>query len=137
MPTVDCSPSVGLGQIPGIELVQHGAVISIVIRSFSGQEQVIFALIDSGSQYTCIGDALAQQLQLSAHDHWLIGSVANRQYVDVYLAEIEIPALGIRETTSVLGGLQSDEHRAILGRTQLRDCVLTYDGPRGTVKLSR
>ena len=56
---------------------------------------------------------------------------------DLYMAEIEIPALNFRELTKItlrddLGG-----RAAILGRTQLRECVLVYDGPQGTVQLRR
>jgi predicted aspartyl protease len=138
--TVDCSPPGPLAQPRSIELQQRGALLEIVIRSLLGSEERVTALIDTGSQYTAIDDALAGQLQLVQIDRWPIGGVGTGtpQYVAVFQAEIEIPTLGIREITSVLGGLASDpKQRAILGRTQLRDCYLAYDGTRGTVTLSR
>jgi hypothetical protein len=54
----------------------------------------------------------------------------------LFLAEVQIPSLNLRELTEIvlddLGGRQP-----ILGRNELRDCVLVYDGPRGTVQLQK
>jgi hypothetical protein len=123
-----------------IELQEQGARLEIIIRSGFGSEERITALVDTGSQYTAIDDALVAQFQLFPLDRWIAGGVGSggTRYVDIFLVEVEIPQLGIREYTSVLGGLESSsKQRAILGRIQLRECNLAYDGPRGTVTLSR
>ena len=110
-----------------------------MVRSGFGSEERITALVDTGSQYTAIDDALVGQLKLFPIDRWIAGGVgSSATYVDIFLVEVEIPQLGIREYTSVLGGLESSsKQRAILGRVQLRECNLAYDGPCGTVTLSR
>lgn len=140
MATVDCSPLAPLTQPRSIELQQRGAQIGIVVRSLFGPEERITVLIDTGSQYIAIDDGLVKQLRLVQTDRWQVGGVAtgSQRYADVFMAEIEIPSLGIREIISVLGGFESDpKQRGILGRAQLRDCRLVYDGPQGTVTLSR
>ena len=52
----------------------------------------------------------------------------------IFIVEIEIPSLNLHETTQiVLDDLSG--RQAILGRNQLRNCVLVYDGPQGRVLL--
>jgi predicted aspartyl protease len=119
-------------------LVQHGATIKIVVRSpVDGREIVLDALIDTASQLTFVESS---QLQGWAP----LPLVAAAQFAgagggfssDIFLAEVEIVGLNLRELTEVvlddLGGRQ-----AVLGRNQLRNCVLTYDGPKGTVQLRK
>jgi len=53
------------------------------------------------------------------------------------LAEIEIPALNLREMTEIALVDDLNGRQALLGRNQLRNCVLVYDGPHGTVQLRK
>jgi site-specific recombinase XerC len=62
----------------------------------------------------------------------LLNSSQPQVLMTVYRAELEIPPLGIREWARVLGGLVT-----LLGREQLRECRLEYDGPSGNVTLTR
>jgi hypothetical protein len=119
-------------------LVRQGATIEIIIRSpVDGQEVALEALIDIGSQLTFIERSYLQEWTLLT----IVGpgqfAGASGQFSsDILMAEIEIPTLNLRELTEIvlddLGGRQ-----AILGRNQLRDCVLVYHGPQGTVQLRR
>ena len=95
------------------------------------------ALIDIGSQLTFIESRCLQGWAplLEAGPGRFAG--AGGQFASrLFLAEIEIPALNLREVTEIsladLGGRQ-----ALLGRNQLRNCVLVYDGPKGAVQLRK
>ena len=131
--TVKCGPD------SSAALIEQGATIQIIIRSpvEIGREITVDALIDTGSQLTII--------ERSCLDGWAPLSIAGpgrfagagAQFSsDILLAEIEIPALKLCEVTGIilteLGG-----RLAILGRNQLRDCVLVYDGPKGIVQLRK
>ncbi len=58
--------------------------------------------------------------------------VAEEYLMTVYRSELEISPLGIREWTQVLGGSMT-----LLGREQLREYHLDYDGSSGNVILTR
>jgi len=108
------------------------------VRSDSGAEAKLQALIDTGSQYTVIDEDLAKQLQLIPLRQEPIGSVNQPTLLTVYRAELEIAPLGIRELGEVLGGkLAGGKREALLGGEQLRECRLDYDGPSGNVTLTR
>jgi hypothetical protein len=119
-------------------LVQHGATIKIVVRSpVDGREVALDALIDTASELTFVESSQFQgwaPLPLVAAAQF--AGAGGRFSSDIFLAEVEIVGLNLREFTQVvlddLGGRQ-----AILGRNQLRDCVLMYDGPQGTVQLRK
>jgi predicted aspartyl protease len=98
---------------------------------------VLQALIDIGSQLTFIESrSLQGWAPLLVAGPGRFAGAGGQFSSHIFLAEIEIPALNLRELTEVvledLGGRQ-----AILGRNQLRNCVLVYDGPKGTVQLRK
>jgi hypothetical protein len=132
LPTVNCGPG------SSAALVRQGATIDIVVRSpADGREVVLPALIDIGSQLTFIDNRCLQGwAPLPVAGPARFASAGGQFSSDIFLAEIEIPRLNLRELTGIvlddLGGRQ-----AILGRNQLRDCVLIYDGPQGTVQLRK
>jgi predicted aspartyl protease len=133
VPTFNCSPPVRPGVPRSAQLIAHGALVPLVVRSDSGAEVKLQAKIDTGSEYTVIEEGLAKQLQLVQVDQATINTVSQPQVLmTVYRAELEIPPLGIREWARVLGGLVT-----LLGREQLRECRLDYDGPSGNVTLTR
>ena len=119
-------------------LVQHGATIKIVVRSpLDGREVTLDALVDTASQLTFVESSHLQgwaPLPLVAAARF--AGAGGRFSSDIFLAEVEIIGLNLRELTEIvlddLGGRQ-----AILGRNQLRDCVLVYDGRKGTVELRK
>ncbi len=95
------------------------------------------ALIDIGSQLTFVeARCLQGWAPLPVAGPGRFAGVGGQFSSGLLLAEIEIPVLNLREITEVsladLGGRQ-----ALLGRNQLRDCVLVYDGPQGTVQLRK
>ena len=132
MPTVNCGPG------SSAALIRQGATVDIIVRSpVDGREVVLQALIDIGSQLTFIESRRLQgwaPLPVAGPGRF---SGAGGQFSSyLFLAQIEIPALNLREVTEIsladLGGRQ-----ALLGRNQLRNCVLIYDGPKGAVQLRK
>lgn len=101
--------------------------------------QNVLALVDTGAGESCIDEQLAQQLQLPLVDQASTAGVGGATILNVYLAHIVVPGIvtqygrfsGAHLTT---GGQQ---HKAIIGRTLLRDTILIYDGQSGSVKLVR
>ena len=90
------------------------------------------------TQLRLIDVGLVGRLQPQWIDRWPIGAAGpSQQMADVYQVEIEITNLQIREFTAMLAAIDGQRHEIILGRTQLRSCTLMYDGPKGTVSLSR
>ena len=116
----------------------------MILRSGFGQEEAVSALIDTGSEASLIDIDSVTRLQAQWIDRWTIarpGALPSASSIDVerviFQVEIEIPSLGIREFTGMAAAIEGQKHQAILGRKQLRSCTLIYDGPKGTVSLSR
>jgi hypothetical protein len=124
-------PTINSGPGSSVTLVQQGATIKIIVRSpIDGREIMLDALIDTASQMTFVESTYLQgwaPLLLVAPARF---AGAGGQFSS------GIPGLNLRELTGIvlddLGGRQ-----AILGRNQLRNCVLVYDGPKGTVQLRK
>jgi predicted aspartyl protease len=96
------------------------------------------ALIDTGSQYTTIDEAEATRLQLVLVRQENIGTVNQQRLLNIYRAELEIPSLGIQKFGEVLGGfLSGGNHDALLGREELSECQVQYDGVSGRVTITR
>jgi hypothetical protein len=97
----------------------------------------IDALIDTGSEESCIDALLAVQLELPLVDRQMVCGVGSME-VDVRAAHVFVPALKY-----TIGGkfaavpLKEHGHRqsVLLGRTFLRDCKLVYDGRSGRVTI--
>ena len=95
------------------------------------------ALIDTASQLTFVeSNYLQGWTALPVVAPARFAGAGGQFSSDIFLAEIEIVGLNFRELTEVvlddLGGRQ-----AILGRNQLRNCVLLYDGVKGVVELRK
>jgi len=98
----------------------------------------VSALIDTGATESCIDDLLATQLALPVFDIRPISGVGGRHEVKMYLAQIYVPSL----ETNIIGGFAGvhlaaggQPHRALIGRTFLKNLVMTYDGKTGSVVL--
>lgn len=137
MPTLDCSPATVVGVPRSTQLITDGAVVPITITSDNGARLNLSALIDTGSFYSGIDDNLARQLKLVVMRQDRLNVLNQQILVNVYRAEIEIPALGIREFAGFVGGIIRGKQSALLGRTQLFRLDLAYNGPRGEVLLTR
>jgi hypothetical protein len=132
--TVNCGPG------SSAALIRQGATVQIIVRSLVeiGREVTLDALIDIGSQLTIVESAHLQGWEpFPIAGPGRFAGAGGQFLSDLLLAEIEIPALNLREMTEIalvddLGG-----RHALLGRNQLRNCVLVYDGPHGTVQLRK
>lgn len=98
------------------------------------------ALIDSGAVDSCIDSTLATDLALPVINTRRISGVHGVESLNVHVAQICIPALGIVNIgefcgVHLLAGGQP--HYALLGRTFLKHVTMLYQGETGSVVLSR
>jgi len=94
------------------------------------------ALVDTGATESCIDSALAQKLQLPAVDTGQISGVQGTSETVFYLAQIYVPSLNYTiygRFSGVHLASGGQPHSALLGRTFLRNFVLTYEGRTGDV----
>jgi hypothetical protein len=134
LPTLNCGPG------SSVALIRQGATVKIIVRSLVeiGRETTLDALIDIGSQLTIVEGAHLQGWQpfpIAGPGHF--AGASGHFSSDLLLAEIEIPALNLREMTEIALVDDLNGRQALLGRNQLRNCVLVYDGPHGTVQLRK
>ncbi len=98
------------------------------------------ALVDTGASQTYIDTAVATALGLPIVYKETLSGSAGLHTVDVYLAQIHVPSLGltiwgrIAGVNLVAGG---QTHAALIGRTFLQYLVMHYDGPSGRVTLTK
>ena len=98
------------------------------------------ALVDTGAVESCIDGGLAMQLNLPIVDRRIISGSAGRHEVNVHLAQIHVPSLmftiyGTFSAVDLVAGGQP--HYALIGRTFLQTCKMSYDGTTGQVIISR
>jgi len=101
----------------------------------------ILALIDTGATESCIDADLAISLGLQVFDRREVAGSGGSYEVDMYLVQMHVPAL-YHVVTGLFAGVRLRAgnpafHRAILGRTFLREFIMTYDGTSGTVKIEK
>jgi predicted aspartyl protease len=97
------------------------------------------ALVDTGALESCIDSALAMTLNLPVVDRRIVSGSSGQHEVNMHLAQLVIPSLnyvihGMFAGVDLAAGGQS--HRALIGRTFLRNFTMHYDGRTGTVSLS-
>ena len=97
------------------------------------------ALIDTGATESCIDSALAVELKLPVVDRQTVSGVHGANEVNFHLAQIYIPQIpitiyGIFAGVHLTAGGQP--HKALLGRTFLRNVTMSYVGTTGTVEIS-
>lgn len=98
------------------------------------------ALVDTGATTSCIDAALAMQLNLPIVDRQIISGISGQHEANMHLGQIHIPSLaftvyGTFAAVNLLAGGQS--HFALIGRTFLQSCKMSYDGTTGQVIISR
>jgi predicted aspartyl protease len=99
----------------------------------------ITALVDTGATDCCIDNMLAAHLNLPIIDKRFVSGIHGKQEVNMHLAQIHVPALGITVKGAFAGvDLVAGGHlqHALIGRTFLKHCRMTYDGQSGSVDLS-
>jgi predicted aspartyl protease len=97
------------------------------------------ALVDTGAQDNCIDRLVAAQLNLPVVDRERVCGVHGEREVDVYVAQVYVPALKFTEYGKFAGvELKESGHRQhlLLGRTFLSHFTLVYDGKTGEVSLA-
>ena len=102
--------------------------------------QLHHALVDTGAFASCIDSHLAAVLNLPIINQQPMAGVHGAANVNVHLAQIEVPSLGLTIRGRFFGvhlTAGGQPHRAIIGRTFLRDMRLSYDGSTGEVILER
>src|SRR5271157_1606926 len=99
----------------------------------------VHGLVDTGAIESCIDNLLAAQLNLPIVDRRMIAGIAGSHQVNVYLAQVHVPAL----TYTIFGAFAGVDlkaggqvHSALIGRTFLRAFTMVYEGRTGTVSLS-
>jgi predicted aspartyl protease len=133
-------PKINCGPASSVALIRQGATVQIIVRSpvEIGREITLDALIDTGSQLTIIESSCLQGwAPLPIVGPGQFASASGQFSSDILLAEIEIPALHLREVTRIVVADDLSGRKALLGRTQLRNCRLVYDGPKGIVQLEK
>ena len=145
MPTVNCE----FWQNPEL-LAVHGPTLMVEVgfdlhyrRGTNIRPNVpadrLPALVDTGAWDSAIDSTLADELNLPIIQEQEIAGVGGLSIVKVHLAQIFIPDFNV----TIFGRLSGIHlaaggqiHRAIIGRTFLRNYFMTYDGHRGIVTLS-
>lgn len=139
----------GFPSNPGL-LVYHGPTLAVAVgfdKTWRASDHSppnarafeLEALVDTGAQESCIDRLLAAQLNLPIVDRESICGVHGEREVDVYLAQIYVPAINFTEYGKFAGvELKEGGHRQhiLLGRTFLSHFSLVYDGKTGKVSLS-
>ena len=98
------------------------------------------ALIDTGATECCIDATLARALDLPVVDRISIVGAHGPQDTDMYRAQIYVPGLRAMFDGRVAGlPLRSagQPFFALLGRDFLRMFTMVYDGPTGSVTITR
>jgi len=95
----------------------------------------IEALIDTGSEESCIDALLAAQLELPIIDRRVVCGIGSME-VNVHAGQVFVPALKYT-IRGHFAAVPLKEHghrqRVLLGRTFLRACRFVYDGKSGKV----
>ena len=97
------------------------------------------ALVDTGGQESCIDSSLAEELNLPLVEQATVAGAHGSGAVDLYLAQIHVPALEFTVTGRFAGvhlAAGQQEHRALIGRTFLRWFSMRYEGRTGMVVLT-
>ena len=99
----------------------------------------IAALVDTGATESCIDSLLAIQLNLPVVDRRKVAGVHGSQEVNLHLAQIHVASLGFTiygRFAAVHLAAGGQPHKALIGRTFLRNYKMTYEGYTGNVVIS-
>ena len=99
----------------------------------------VSALVDTGPGESCIDSVLAAQLNLPVVDKRMVAGAHGAQEVNMHLAQVRVPSLGVNILGAFAGvhlSAGGQVHRALIGRTFLRNFTMVYEGRTGTVTIS-
>lgn len=148
MPIIEAGIRNADGILDPNQLIGVGPSIEVSIGHFRPRgENVLqekenengWALIDTGASWSCIDAFLARALKLPVVDKMTISGVGGQKIHNVHLAQIHIPNLNYTQHGLFAGvDLQAggQVHKALLGRTFLKDAIMIYDGFRSQVTIT-
>ena len=150
MPSVQCGFHTRQGRLGRDLTVEFGPTVHVQIgfdlnyRIGVGQRPALPthtypALIDTGAFECCIDSALARLLRLPIVDREDRSGVDGKQKFNIHLAQICIPELDLTIFGRFAGVhlfAGGQPHSALIGRTLLQYCSMTYEGTTGIVTLS-
>lgn len=99
----------------------------------------IRALVDSGAAESCIDSMLATRLGLPIVDRRPLSGIHGTQLLNIHIAQIHVPSLNFTlygPFAAVHLEAGGQWHGALIGRTFLKHCTMTYEGRTGVVKIS-
>jgi predicted aspartyl protease len=98
----------------------------------------VSGLVDTGATESHIDSALAVQLNLPIINRRMIAGSNGAHMVNIHLAQIHVRALNYTiygEFAAVELAAGGQTHRALLGRTFLRNFTMIYSGATGDVRI--
>ena len=147
MPSVEAGPSPG--GVPDRDILRRdGPILKVQIgfdQDFRPPEPprlpvaIWSALVDTGASSSCIDSGLAERLALPVVDKTPVSGVTGAMHLDVYLAQIVLPELGLAIHGRFHGAMLSvggQPYDALLGRDFLSHCFMNYNGLTGSVTIS-
>ncbi|HEV2562967.1 MAG TPA: aspartyl protease family protein [Rhizomicrobium sp.] len=147
MPRVDCGFRDENGNHNPEQLALVGPTIAVQVDFDAAWQsgskprpdaEIFQALVDTGAQFSHIDTSLADRLALPVIDKCLVSGSGGTHEVDVYLAQIYVPAFKFTQHGRFAGADLSsgfDGHTVLLGRTFLTQFRMIYDGFSGRVTL--
>jgi hypothetical protein len=151
VPEIDCGFDDVAGGAKGSDiLVDQGPTILVdigfdpayvataAVKPVSGIQDVR-ALVDSGAYESCIDSLLATQLGLPVIDRKPIAGALGAGEVNIHLAQIHVPSLGVTVYGKFAGvhlAAGGQAHQALIGRTFLKHFTMVYEGRTGKVKIT-
>ena len=101
--------------------------------------QALPALVDTGASESCIDADLATELGLPIVDRKPVAGVHGSDELNYHVAHLYVPDLQLN-IYGVFAGVHlrtgGQPHSALLGRSFLRRCTMTYRGRDGVVEIS-
>jgi hypothetical protein len=136
-PTINVQVGPGAPILPADEMPIADPAVN---PSFSPRTSDCVALLDTGATDSCIDQALADRLSLPLVDRWRAGGIGGSHEMNVYLAALTIPLLGITKNGLFMAVRLTESgqpHAVLIGRDLLTDLIIIYDGRRGSVSVCR
>lgn len=122
------------------ELAVLGPVIDIEICGANTVGAGIMArgLIDTGASGICLDEKIATRLGLIKIDEKELRVVGGGAFMSaVYMGLIRVPLLEFSEIMPVCAvPMRNDSHEVLLGRSFLKNFIVTFNGPEGMFHFS-
>ena len=129
-----------------VEQAGLGHILDVIIRPVLGpglstgniQQVRAGGLIDTGASDVCIDYRVAQELNLKQVDQQNVGVVGATIPATVHMGVLEIPELNFSEIMPLYAlKVRRPTHDVLLGRSFLKNFIVTFDGPTGLFHFSK